>query len=333
MNGFYQRPYNQEELQRLHDESNAANMMSMMAPQNIPGAQSLDDIVNQNAKELRRRSMPLGYGQGQGDLDSTMRRVSMMDMHQMMEFGDSSPTGPLTGYQFDPSTSADLDRMTVDGANGDHEAAESRRQSNADLSINTQFQSQGSYGANGQPGSVYPSPMAISSALDVDMNSPYITSGMSSAMSMNMDMHMMGNDMQASDLFSPPQYQGSPMMESPMHQNSFNSLLGSAHDPGGGGIGSKDAYAQIKDDNSTPEYLRNTSRTTSNENTTQSKSRQGSGSAQPSSLPTPQASYTSPKRPTPNSGPPETINGIVLPWAAPPGKSGRLYCLSTTCPC
>jgi hypothetical protein len=324
MNGFYQRSYNQDELQRLHDENNTANMMGMMPLQNIPGAQSLDDIVNQNAKELRRRSMPLGYGQEQGDMDSTIRRVSMMDMHQMMEFGNSSPNGPLTGYQFDPSTSADLDRMNVDGAAADHEVAQSRRQSNADLSINTQFQSQTPYGTNDPSGTVYPSPMAISSALDTDMNSPYISSGMPSAISMNMDMHMMGNDMQGSDLFTTPQYHGSPLMESPMHQNSYNSILGSTHDPGGGGMGSKDAYPQIKDDNSTPEYLRNTSRTTSAENTTQSESRQGSGSAQPSGLSTPQVPYTSPKRPAPHTGPPETINGVVLPWAAPPGKSGRV---------
>jgi hypothetical protein len=333
MNGFYQRPYNQEELDRLQDEDNAAGLMGMLPPQasphGLPGAQSLDDIVNQNAKELRRRSMPIGYGQGQGDLDTSMRRVSMMDMQQMIEFGDSSPTGPLTGYQFDPSTSADMDRMRVDGPPGGSQASQSRRQSNADLSINTQFQHQAQYGANGPSASMYPSPMANSSALDVDMNSPYITSGMPSALSLNMDMHMMGNDMQASDMFAPGQYHGSPMMESPVHQN-FNAMLGADHD---GGMEPNDSYQQLKDESSTPNFLRTTSRTSSGDIATQAKPRQGSGSIQPSIAPPSKATFTSPTRPKPNSGPLETINGMVLPWAPPPGKSGRLSFPNVSFPC
>jgi hypothetical protein len=328
MNGFYQRPYNQEELNRLQDERNAANIMGMMAPQNmpqsIPGAQSLDDIVNQNAKEMRRQSMPLGFPHTHADLDSTMRRVSMLDMHQMMEFGDSSPTGPLNGYQFDPSTTTNIDRMVVDSQPADNQDSQSRRPSNADLSIDTQFQSQAPYGNNDPSGTVYPSPMAISSALDVDLNSPYNTSTMPSALSMNMDMHMMGSDMQTSDLFAHQQYHGSPLMQSPVQQNTYGSMLGPSHDPGGGGMSTKDTFSPSKDDMSSPGLLHSSSRTTSGEDTTHSNQRRGSSSAQPSNMPHSNPPHTSPKRASRNTGPPETINGMTLPWPTPPGKSGKL---------
>lgn len=323
MNSYYSRSYSQEDLNRLHDESNDANMMGMMGPQSIGqdivGAQSLDDIVNQNAKDIRRSSMPMVYGHGSNEMDSTMRRVSMLDMDQMMEFGGASPTGPLNSFQFDPSTGPDLERLPAEESSGQNVRGEDRRSSNADLSINTHFPSRGSYGSIGA-GAVYTSPMGVSNALDMDINSPYIPSALAHGLPMSMDLDMMGNTVQNADLFGASQYHGSPMVESPIHQNFPGSVLAQVRDPGGGpGITTKETYSRSNDNSATPDFVHENSRTNSGENTTQSNSRQGSTSGPSSNMALPSV-MASPTRPAPHTGPPQVINGTTLPWSAPPGQ-------------
>jgi hypothetical protein len=327
MNGFYTRQYSQDDLQQLQDDSNSGNMMGIIGPQGMQqsssmGAQSLDEIVNQNEKELRRRSMPLPYGGNPGDLDSPMRRVSMMDMSNMsnmMEFGGSGQTGSLDSFQFDPATASDLDNMSVQGQVGNGSSSQNRRPSNADLSINTQFPTHSphaQYGSMEGPGSVYPSPLPVSSALDMDMQSPYITSGLSTGLPMSMDMNL------SPGMFDPNQYHGSPMMTSPVHQSFPGSGMGTAQDSGGGGMSPDEPFPQANDGVVAPNYSHSISRTTSGGDTNQSTSRKGSISAQGASMPPPSNAvqpFTSPKRPAPHAGPPQMINGNPLPWAAPPG--------------
>ena len=45
----------------------------------MAGGQSLDDIVNQNAKAIRRQSMPHTFGGSPNHMDPGMRRISMME--------------------------------------------------------------------------------------------------------------------------------------------------------------------------------------------------------------------------------------------------------------
>ncbi|KAF2433841.1 hypothetical protein EJ08DRAFT_583371 [Tothia fuscella] len=285
-----------------------------MQQESIMGAQSLDDIVNQNENEFRRQSMPLPYGPNAGDIDNPMRRVSMMDMDNMLEFGGSAQTGQLHNFQFNPQTTSEMEHPTMEGSSTDNHPSQHRRPSNMDLSINTQFPSQNQYAQMDPSGSVYASPMPVSSALDMDMQSPYIRSaGLPSGIPMSMDMNI------NPDLYGPSQYQHSPMMTSPVHQDFSNSNLGHIQDQGGGGMSPSKPFHQASSNGATPKFLPSVSRTTSAENTNQSGGRKGSLSAQ-TSMPPPKnttPSYASPPRPPQPTGPPQMINGNALPWAAP----------------
>lgn len=315
MNGYYTpRHYTQDELQRLQDESNSQDMMGIM------GAQSLDDIVNQNAKEFRRGSMPLPYGSNPAGLDSSMRRVSMMNMNEMMEFAGSSPTGPLNTFQFDPSPAGSLGHLAAEETVGSSGRMQSGRTSNSDLSINTQFPAQATYDPSGASGGVYPSPMQTGNALEMDMQSPYITSAIPSGIPMSLDMSM-----QNTDLFGPSPFHNSPMMESPIHQSFPSAVLAPGQDPGGGSMDMTGQLRRGSADSAAAGILtNNTSRHNSLENSVRSNSlTMNDASAQSASMPPPSTmpSFASPKRVPQNTGPPETINGAVLPWASPPGET------------
>lgn len=333
MNGFYQRQYGQDDFQHMQDASNSGNMVGIMGPPGMQQqqqqpqgssmeAQSLDEIVNQNEKELRRRSMPLPYGAQPSGLDTSMRRVSMMDMGDigsMMEFGTSGQTTPLDSFQFNPATASELDGMAVQGQAGNGSANQSRRQSNAELSINTQFSphpSHAQYGPMDPSASVYASPLPASGALDMDMQSPYIQSAMSAGLPMSMDMNM------SPSMFDPNQYQGSPMMTSPVHQNFPGSAMVSAHDPGGGGMSPTEPFPQAGDNGITPNFPHSVSRTTSGGDTNQPTSRKGSLSAQGTGMLPPSNAvqpFASPKHPAPHVGTPQMVNGTTMPWVVPPG--------------
>src|SRR4051812_18005893 len=97
-NGFYVRGFNNDRFDRMSQHGNDATMMGVMGPgadamgsAGIFGGQSLDDIVQSNSKEMRRRSVPVSYGSGVSALDQEMRRVSMLD------FSGAGGVGPLDG--------------------------------------------------------------------------------------------------------------------------------------------------------------------------------------------------------------------------------------------
>ena len=176
---------------------NNGMMMGGNDMESMGGGQSLDDIVNQNAKMIRRQSHPQSYRNG-GQPD--------MGEAPMMEFSGTSPTGPLDNFQFDPSTSMvdDMNNMansmatSVAGLN--RHLGLRRAQSGANISeINSPYGGANSvYSMMTQSGSNYASPAhPANTGFDMDSTSPYMTnpSGLSMDFGNNDFVNMMGNDM------------------------------------------------------------------------------------------------------------------------------------------
>lgn len=308
-------------------QQNAHDIMDMMGPgapdgSGLMGAQSLDDIVNQNESELRRRSMPLGYGNGQNELDSSMRRVSMMDM---MEFGGVggaySSNRALDGFQFNPSTPGfDQTMSGVDENQSVNEPSEMRRNSSHGLSISTHFPPQPTYTSLGQQDSMYTPSMQVNTPLDIGINSPYMTSGMP----MSADMGMMSSELPSADKYGNPQYGSQYGESSPVHQGYISSVAPTPQTAENNSLRT-DSLPRSAENGATPSSshpsVPNISRTNSQDNKSQTNSRTDSTSTQAGSMgpPLPATRSYSPKPVPPNSGPQESINGAVLPWAPPSG--------------
>lgn len=314
MNGYYPR---QQQYGGDDTQANGQNIMGMMGPDCMApsGAQSFDE------KSMRRRSMPMSFGGTQG-VDVSMRRMTMM------EFSG----GPLDNFQFDPSAaSTGFDAtMTADIPNQMNGMSRARRASQVDLSINTQLPNQGVYGAMPQTGSAFASPMNINRSLDVDLNSPYITS----AVPLNMDFSVMANEISGVDMFGAPNFD-SPMVGSPVNTNFAGSMMGPTQDPGGGIVErSKSSLPSSTENGTTPDFRTPASRTGSHEGSVQPSTRGTSASAGPQSSQMPSiapqmapriappmsAASFIPQTPSPSAGAPETIGGTVLPWSTPAGQ-------------
>ena len=102
MNGYYERQYSSEELQRLTEMHNHDAMMGILnsngmdSSDMMDGGQTLDDIIIQNNKEMqqelnRRRSFHHSHsyaGANRAIQDQDSRRSSML------EFGSQSNRDP-----------------------------------------------------------------------------------------------------------------------------------------------------------------------------------------------------------------------------------------------
>ncbi|KAK5126366.1 hypothetical protein LTR85_010602 [Meristemomyces frigidus] len=182
------------------------------------GGQSLDEIVNQNADAIRRQSMSQQYGNGMGNVDTNMRRVSMMD------YGAGSPAASMSNFGFDAGAGMDRNGMMA-GSPPAHTGgllerrrqsqAQSRRQSGEDLALDTNFSSTPrSYGAMMPPASAFASPAHPHSGMD--MASPYVDPGL--GMSMDALGTQMGDEGMNMDVYGQPQFTNS-IMNSPMNTN------------------------------------------------------------------------------------------------------------------
>lgn len=302
-------------------QQNASDMMDIMgqgAPSgpDIVGAQSLDDIVNQNEHELRRRSMPIAYGNGQNELDSSMQRVSMMDI---MQFGGAYSTNRgLEGFQFNPTTPAfDQTMSGVEGNQTESEPSQIRRSPAQGLSISTQFTTRSTYDSMGQHEPMYAPSMQVNTPLDMNLNSPFITSGLS----MSADMGMMSSDLPVTDKYGNPQY-GSPYDDSsPVHQGYISSVAPKLQRIDGTSLRT-DSLPQSIERSATPASSRpsvNISRANSHDKSLVN-SRADSTSTHTGSMGPPASRSYSPKPVPVNTGTQESINGTVLPWAPPSGK-------------
>ncbi|CAK3989768.1 blue-light-activated transcription factor [Lecanosticta acicola] len=236
------------------------DMMMMMASGNLGvptamGGQSLDDIVSQNAKMIRRQSMPQGYGTSPNHMDADMRRVSMMD------HGNGSPA---VGFQYDPNANMDHTAFASGAVTPRQAGSQQRhsqdghRPSTADLSLSTSFPRGGSqsYMSSVAPTSAYAtSPAHPAANLDMAaMESSYVDSHMSMNMDMGVDQNLnasMDPDPMQMHLYNQAQFNQS-AMSSPMHQavqpqGTPRSGRMSSHDAGGNGM-----QHQYGSQNSTP---------------------------------------------------------------------------------
>jgi hypothetical protein len=328
MNGFFQRQHQQQygadDMQSMNTHGNGSHLMGMAPPDTMASASvirapSFDGLVSQNDKSMRRASAPMAYG-GNPGLDVSLRRASMM------EFTGSSPSGPLDNFQFDPSAASPFDTtMTTDLPAQINGAPRARRASHVGLSVNTQLPNQNFYGSMGPPSSAYASPMHMNGSLDMDLNSPYATSGLP----LSIDLNMMGNELSTVDMFGGQDFE-SPMVVSPMHTTFAGSMMGPTQDPGGGVLDQPKTPLPNSTENSvTPDFRNSTSRRSSHQSGVRSSTRRTSASAgvQPSQMPsmTPQlpppitAGSFSRQASASSTGGPEMIAGNVLPWSTPDG--------------
>lgn len=366
MNGFYQQRQqfsgdnggSQQQYGHGHGhgqrQENGQNMMQLNMgggmSTSIPGASSLDDIVNQNHKNLlfRRRSMPIpSFGQQhthaqqispptqaeRDDNEDEMRRASLVDM---MDFGGNNPT--MGTYTFDPSAfdTSMLDMSTHQNQGQGHM---NRGQNNLSIDTNARFQvPQSGYG---QQSAGFGSAMSGQNDFGAGMESPYLTSAFPQQ-SMGNEMGMMQADMPVQGtMFNTEQF-NSPMANSPMHASYTPSMLGpNLQDPGGGGNApsvSQSRTPQTNASDGTPLSATNqpsqrqrhaSTRTNSNEQQPVSVSEPRGLPREDSNASTQTGSIVQ-QRDVSNFNPekmivnpkggasPELINGNALPWSAPP---------------
>jgi PAS domain-containing protein len=223
MNGY---PYSSQPY--ADGTSNGAGLMDLSGgdmnaygPGDTEG-QSLDDIVLQNDKANRRRSMPVYARQPQPPHQHQHQHQQQLqhqpNMHMtsptrslsMMNFGNPNG-GPIDDFAFDMSAQG-MDNMM---RNNTFPRPTPDMQPGADLAIKTQFSNAASpFSTMAGPGSNYASPIHASADLDLGM-SPY-----PNAMNMSLDMDDSLNSMMQSDMsmFSNNQFNPQ-MMESPINAN------------------------------------------------------------------------------------------------------------------
>lgn len=222
MNGYsYNSGYDGNNMDQ-GDESGGGNMMAMGQDgmQTGYGGQSLDEIVNQNAKAIRRQSLPHQYGGSPHPMDPNMRRISTMD------YSGASPN-----YQYDPNP--ELAQNSILSGNGTpgrgmHQRAPSnRRQSSSELNVNTSFANASqNYGGM----AAYQSPAHTQTGFDLPLESPYMDQSLGMQMDYNVDQNIAsasGNDMSHMNMYNQPQFH--PMLNSPMPRSGSQGTPHSAH--------------------------------------------------------------------------------------------------------
>lgn len=295
---------------------NMAGGQDDMSPYNMVGGQSLDDIVNQNTKAMRRRSVPIHYGANPTSMkEQEIRRMSMMD------FTGAMSGGSLDNFQFDPSGNSSMGSIMRSGEQYSRPPGDNIRQrpSAGDLALNTQFPNQASpFTSMPAPGSTYASPLHLNAPLDMDMTSPYNANGLPMPLDMNDPSlsAMMGNDM---NLFTQPPF-SSPITNSPVNQDFAASIQGTPQEPTNPtlqppeqfGAGSESTTPGIRSTmpsrtNSQEQSVRSSSRPQSNPLLSQSSSNQISTTSTFGPEPPPQTQTTI-----------EAVNRQKFPWVTPP---------------
>lgn len=236
MNGYYGRQYSADDLQRVADLSNDG-MMGVLGPNGLDpsglmGGQTLDEIINQNNKELQRRrsyNQMHPYAAASVGQDHDLRRASML------EFG-SGVSNPLEGFQFDPTTSHPHSGMHRPGnlvqRRLDNQTL-GRRESAETLVLNTHFQN---LNANYSPIPASPFQPSLTHAEShgLDLAGNYMTS----SMLMGLDYPSGGLDPEDNGDVTPmtmfPQASfAQDVTSSPLQQTMSDPMRGPEHDPGG----------------------------------------------------------------------------------------------------
>lgn len=241
MNNYYEKQYSQEDLQSLADLSNHDAMMGIIGPNGVDtsgmmSSHALDDIINQNQKEMQRRSSfhhSNSYTSNRPIQELDSRRSSML------EFG-SGNNSDLEGFQFDPTPVSTNSGMHRPGniAQRRLDSQRARRQlSNEHLALNTSFQSMAPSYTPISSASPYGQNLDSAESLGYDMPGTY----MSNNMLMGMDFSGAGLDNGTNgDITLRNAYSGNnfttDMSTEPMQQAMSASIPEQMHDPGGGSM-------------------------------------------------------------------------------------------------
>lgn len=136
-------PYNGSyNANNMHPQDQSGDDPMMMMGQGGMGGggmmvgQSLDEIVNQNAKAMRRQSMPRQYSTHPTDTDEDERQMATMD------YTGGTPGGPMDGMMYNTNTAMDQSGMMSGHATPAHpqrQHSNSRRHSRNDLALDTTF--------------------------------------------------------------------------------------------------------------------------------------------------------------------------------------------------
>jgi hypothetical protein len=289
-----------------------------ISPYDFVGGQSLDDIVNQNAKELRRRSMPVHYNNSGMVMDrQDSRRMSMM-------YFKSMPGGAFDGFNFEGPETSSMDGIVRTGLPYPQPSSDSqtRRPSGSDIALNTQFPNQPTlYTSMPPPQSAYASPLQAGPPMDPELQNPY---GPATGMPMPLDVNdtamasMMNNDM---NMYSQNQF-ASPMVTSPVSPDFAAGIRGISRESSNGTVQTNEQYG-AGSGNGTPDVRSAMpSRTNSQEQGFLSDSRPAShpSSAQSSNNQVPTLSSFEPEAPRQLQTALQSNNGMKFPWRVPPGE-------------
>ena len=244
--GNYGKTYSADDMQRVADRNNRDAMTDMMVsngmdPSHMVGGQTLDEIINQNNKEMQRRRsyhQPNAYGSRGVENDS--RRSSMM------EFG-SGNSDDLDGFQFDPppvQTRNDMQRPNnilqrrIDSQRARHgESADN-------LALNTNFHN---YGPDLNPhpsnspyqhpsSSPYHRTLNPSESLGIDVTSYNMQNDMLMGMEYpvgSLDQQDTSGNVTPINMFARNNFVPD-LTASPIQQTLSNPTQGRVQDPGGG---------------------------------------------------------------------------------------------------
>ena len=201
----------------------------------MAGGPSLEEMIQQNEKELQRRRSfhnSHSYGSSRAMHSEDPRRSSML------EFG-STGQGELDGFQFDPTPVSSSPSMQPPGniAQRRLDSQRERRQmSNENLALNTNYSSMPSYSSM-TSSSPYGQPIGSADPMSgFDMSHDYMTNSM--LMGMDFTSNAMDDASTGSVTPRDPYPQNnftSAMSNSQMPQNLAGVGSGRMHDPGGGG--------------------------------------------------------------------------------------------------
>lgn len=259
MNGFsYDTRYDQNGIPQ--QDNVGADGMMMLSQDDMSGmgagmgsGQSLDDIVNQNAKVIRRQSMPQGFASTQSALDA----ASMSGM-SVGDFTSGVNAGSMGHFNFTAGGGLDQNGMLTGSttpSRSHHQRGFGSRASTGDLGLQTSFGGVSSGYANMVPhsASAYTSPAHPGSG--IDMNSPFIDPSLGSQMDFSVDASMsnIGNDSMNMNMYN-NQFGGS-TMASPLQANTSQGTPTRGHDPSSGvNSGMSSQYSRRSDHSSVTQH-------------------------------------------------------------------------------
>lgn len=246
MAGYYGQQYPIEDIGKLGnmDSDAMVNYMSANGIDNstIMGGQTLDEIINQNSKEMQRRQSfhhSQTFPGTRIPMDQHPRRTS-----SMLEFGGSENSSALEGFQFDPAAvqqNLAMQRPSNIPARRIDSRQARRRDPPDNLALNTQMNTQyHSIGSAYTPmTSASPFPQSAFNQSDpmsgLDMTPNYMNSNMMMGMDFSTDSLSRQNsgDLGTMSMFSDSQM--SPHVSTtPMHQAVPHTMRSTMQDPGGG---------------------------------------------------------------------------------------------------